>query len=531
MPPITDQPIRVLAHDFAHIRFSPGAVVPYHGLDRYKAINVYDLRNGALITEVIPPDDSKFFDVAPDRSRILIQDDGAKELEIWRLGERPEKEIAWDPGLDHSTYVKWAVFVSPDEVLTGTNGGDLMLWSLPGPKRVYETYRLQYNVGPQYNVRPPRFTPDRRYLYDAIRYSVRFIDVKTGEMAGNVRLGDLANNDLWLGTCSISNDGTQVACFCEGSHASSRLLGAWDLNSGQRKWMALLPDNKAPTTKYGPGICWLDKDFLLVGHYLFSIKHQRAVWRYKNQPLGCLPDGRVWVGKRIDQQNVLLAAVNLPGADVLDHLATNPDFGTPQIAQGAGFSIQVQLKVRPPEADFQQRLTEMLEQKLVACGYRVADAHPNSLRVVISDRDTGKTVRLGKFTRFKSGTERYEGQTLELPDRILSCVTDVIDSNGNSVDQLTRTFATSRLKATIEIKGDWRTTAQNARWNEFLMDLDRFLRFKGEYGQPAIPESDLFPVVNEPAEPQTHAPAHPTGSSLRASVTSGSRPMLTRGRT
>lgn len=142
-----------------------------------------DLRSGAEAGRLELPPGVALLAIDREAARaITIDAVEGRRLDIWSL-DTGKHVVGWRPDPDHRDErgrVVLAELVGPDRMLTVTAGGQAGLWKLPAVEPVWR-WNLERFDG-------RRTTPGGKYLVGVQGRFVRFINVATGELAGDVRL-------------------------------------------------------------------------------------------------------------------------------------------------------------------------------------------------------------------------------------------------------------------------------------------------------------------------------------------------------
>ena len=482
---ITDMPIAVGRADTA-LLIDADPPLAYSlardGMD-YE-IRVYSLRDGQQLKRAPVENARALFAGAPDGSRAAVSDSTyCTELKCVRLDDPSVVEAKWQPHVGKR--LRWAEFVSPDQMLTCSIDGQLRMWKMPQSTQVYEAEIT-------YGELLPRFTPDRRYLYDVSGCTVRFVDVTTGTYAAGVELeADEAETRLSYPT--LANDGKTFWAFVNLPRAASRMFGCWDLQTRRRLFLTDMPADAGQPRR-------LTADYLLMGEYLFSMKHRKFIWKLPRfRPLAVMPNGVCWVRSNYNSE-LVLTTVKVPDDSLISKLEEQAGKTQTFAKLGDAVSLDVQMKVQPPSSDrdFPQKLTALLRQRLGEAGYKVADGQPRILRAVVTENDTGEEILFQKVAKSRSVGEIGTGETESVREIALVGSIDLIDQSGKSYYHVQRSRSPNHEYQTLELKlfQDLNALLMRRRWNGLLDQLKQSLHLNPEYMMFDMGESQVSVVLD-----------------------------------
>jgi DNA-binding beta-propeller fold protein YncE len=322
--------------------------------------------------DVLP--NSRALDISPDGSLVLVavtkswgSQLNARRLEVYSL-EKKKHVFAWrlEPevpteGQRNTTNTQFAGahFIEKNLVLTETETGRLMLWTLPEAKATWVFDGKLKIAG---------FSPGRRYvlLHDREHQKLRWMEVRTGKWCGDWKYDGYQEPAL-----AFSPNGDKIA------HATTlngyTALRIYKVSDGSPVKEYVVPPLWASEER----ISWNAERYLLVDRVLFDLENGAPAWQIhvSGQPL-IGPDGKYWFIETA-RGGTSLSPSEVPSDDMLRSLAKlKPKPVAPIIGPGTRMSVQVGSLaggLNPSEAQ------KVLEQQVESRGWVVDPAAPFKL--------------------------------------------------------------------------------------------------------------------------------------------------------
>jgi hypothetical protein len=342
-------------------------------------IDRINVGGGASAGSLEIPGHADLLDFAADGKLALLRQ-GEDRLDLYSFAAAPAKHVVgFRPyeGDKNGEKVGWAGIVSPEQILTVSNSGRMVLWSLPAAKAVYE---IALSTGdPQWSG-GFAFSPNRKYLAFGNGQGVTLFDPAAGQPVAQLHGPNSSGDHI-----AFSFDGTRLAHFTYRPYPNLR---AYDLAAGK-----LIGDAALPKETWTGPVAWAGAGHLLVGGYLADLEKKIAVWRYSLDAFGPAitgaPDPRVWafVQGQLNQPPALVA-FNLPHEDAKKVIASIRAEQNIVLKPGMKISVEAGVEGKP---DYQAKVLETLKARCKDAGLVVDDNQP--IRLVASTSNTGsKTI-------------------------------------------------------------------------------------------------------------------------------------------
>ena len=399
----------------------------------------FDLAGGKDLGKVDLPNVVDPIALSPDGSLLLLREAKARDrLDV--VSAADGKPVAgWRPYEKESPDargVAWAAFLDSNRVLSVSNGGTLVLWSLPKCKASY--------VAEDAFVGSPVLSPDRALVAGFDGRSLRVLDAETGALKGEGAAPTGLGQRVEMKAAAFRPDGQEFVGVFQGS-----TLVRWDLKAGKIASRFALTSPVA-----GTSLEWAGNGHVLLDNRLvIDLASKRAVWEYAGgQVGGAGPDGRHWLVARgiPGQESGRLASIDSPDPSVEKAEALLADPRSPALLR-PGFRVSLQLNINGPPKDapaFRQALADAIGARLKQDGLTVVEDGapakrpdvlpvsyiPSSSRAALAgpdarlvinarEKDTGKTIQ---YRRLGQGPRDI--QVVKLID--LACEMSLVDAAG-----------------------------------------------------------------------------------------------------
>jgi WD40 repeat protein len=390
----------------------------------------FDLATGKALGRVDFPSVSDPIALSPDNSSFILRDSKLKDrLDLVAAdgkqitGWRPyEKDSPGDKA------VAWAAFLDPNRVLTVSDRGTLILWSLPKCKAVYVVENA-FNGS-------SALSPDRSIVAGFDGRGLRVIDAETGAWKGEGASPTGLGPQAELKSLAFRPDGQALVALFKPS-----TVAVWNLKTGK-----VTVHNSLVMPSQGNSIFLADEDHVLLDHSsIINLNTKQVVWRFllgsfihPSAAIG--PDGRTWAILRgtIGQLTARLGSFAPIDPQCEKAEAILADRNAPCVLR-PGSSVSLQLDVNGPPQDpqgFRQAVTDAIAAKLKYQGMSLnAQAGQNSPRIIlnIKDKDVGRNLEYRRM-----GDVRGPLQVVKLVDLI--CEFSMVDAQGATVWSTSRTF-------------------------------------------------------------------------------------------
>jgi hypothetical protein len=326
-----------------------------HGASR-TVVDRIGLAGGIAAGSFEFPSQPELLDLSADGKFILLKT-GTDRLDLYSLAAGAAKPVvAFRPydGDKKGAAVKFGAIVSPEQVLTVSAAGRLVLWNVQGVKAVYEMTTQRDGFA---------LSPSRTQFAFTNGAGVTLIDVASGKVLASLKG---AGHSFFGGTLAFHSDGSKLALLVSQPYPR---LQAFDLASGK-----MLADAALPKEAGAGGLWWTDESHVLVAGLLFDVNLQSVIWKYVQDPfaprfLGS-PDHRfAFVHGGFKQPSALLP-VALPHAQAKQ--AAGQMKAEENVAVGPGTKVAIAVSVTG-DAAFIKKVTEALTKHVQAAGWVVAD--------------------------------------------------------------------------------------------------------------------------------------------------------------
>jgi hypothetical protein len=339
---------------------------------------------------------------------IVTTDTAGRRLDLWGADGNPRASWAPYPESLAQPKVVWAHLLSGERVLTASEGGQVVLWSIPKCQALF--------IVDTNGLKGWQVTPGGKYVVGHNKGIVRFLDASTGAGVGDLTPLTNANalpepddsfqkNQVRL---AINPTGTELAL------ASVFHIKRWNLTTG-------VPAPNIGGPSFGD-LRWAGPNHLLIGNtQLYSLKYDAVVWHYHLGHPGKwaaqAPDQRLWylhVGFGGGQRSAVVVPTTLPGpteASTITAIAEGPNR---LILPGAKVSMNVNLsggQVGDAVAKTQEALTRNWKQR----GLVVVPANGDiAVDFTVTERDTGETMSFRPLGFGALGGQNQSARVLEL---------------------------------------------------------------------------------------------------------------------
>ena len=340
-------------------------------------IDRINLAGGTPAGSLEVPTHAELLDVSPDGKFVLVRQ-GGDRVDLYGMG--PTKHVVgFRPyeGDKNGDKVGWAGILSPEQFLTLSSAGRLVLWSVAGPKAVYE---LGLAAGDPASGAGIAFSPTRKQLAIANGEGVTLLDPATGASVGALK-GVRATGDH----IAFSHDGARLAHF---TYRPYPALRAYDLATG-----TLIGDCALPKETWTGPVAWAAPGYVLVNGYLADLEKKIAVWRYQDGAFAPRitghADARLWayVAGQMSQPPALVA-YTVPHDEAKKVIASIRAQENILLKPGMKVTVESAVQGTP---EYQQTVLESLRARCQEVGLVVADNQP--IRLVASVVTKGsKTV-------------------------------------------------------------------------------------------------------------------------------------------
>jgi len=320
------------------------------------------------------PNSVDLLDLSADGKTMLVKT-GEDRLDLYSLATGAAKHVLglrpYD-GDKNGAAIKFAAIISPEQFLTVSQSGRLILWNVQGAKAVYEmaTQRDGFAI-----------SPNRAQFAFVNGSGVTIIDTANGQVLASL-VGP--QSSIWTVELAFHPDGSRLAYFL---HFPYPRLLAFDLSTGQT-----LADCALPKDVHPGGIYWADSTNILVGGSLVSLEQKTVVWRYQRDPFSPIfkgsPDNRWAFVSAANNQPPALLQVAIPHNEAKQAAAALKPAENIVVRPGTKVSIQVSVT---GDADFPKKVTDALAQHAKDAGWVVADNADVHL-VATTTAKAGKTM-------------------------------------------------------------------------------------------------------------------------------------------
>lgn len=301
------------------------------------------------------PEKSELMDLSADGKMLLVKT-SEERIDLYSIAAGAAKPVLglrpYDGDKDGAG-IKFAAVLSPEQLLTVSNAGRLVVWNVAGAKAIYEMRTQRDGFA---------LSPSRAQFAFANGKGVTVIDAASGGVLGTLA-GPMT---VFAGQVVFSADGSRLAYFS--SYPYPRLV-AYDLSSGKT-----LADAGLPKEAGNGQVFWTDASHLLVAGCLFDVERKCVIWRYAHDVfmphlIGAPQSGWAFVRGEGNQPSALLA-VALPHAEAkAAEAALKPG---ENIAVGPGTKVSVQVSITG-DAAFQTKVADALKKHVADAGWVVAD--------------------------------------------------------------------------------------------------------------------------------------------------------------
>jgi WD40 repeat protein len=269
-------------------RFGSGAVIypavpsPFVGHvdgSGKSTIHVWDLRSGnrrGPLTIDMPS--GRAIALSPDGELVASAETGKPKIQIWPLaGKRPQREIDLEERFPSIQIMK---FVTPTRLLfVTTTSNALHVFDIKTGKEV-----IKIGVESLHDPKQLAISPGGHYAACVTGFNkpVQIFDLRNGEAAGELTLGDSSTGLTQLAGLRFSADGEELAALTEGQ--GSELI-CWSMKSGKEvarhtfnRSLHQLVDNSS--SYYGCPIDFIpgNKGWLLFGRAIIDREKGGPIW-------------------------------------------------------------------------------------------------------------------------------------------------------------------------------------------------------------------------------------------------------------
>jgi hypothetical protein len=334
---------------------------------------------------------------------------GSDRVDVYSLAAPgPAKSVlAFRPydGDKNGAAVKFAAAVSPEQLITVSQSGRLVLWQLAGAKAVYEMAVKSDDF---------EFSPNRKQLAFSNGAGVSIIDPATGQV-----LASLSENPGQLTQLAFSPDGARLAHFAAQPYAR---VTVYDLATGKT-----VGDCTLPKDAWTGQVAFAGPAHVLVAGYLCEPAKRLVVWRYAPDPFspkarGGQPDDRYWAFVKGEfRQPSALVPVVLPHDEAKKLIANlNPN---DLLIVRPGVKVAVTASVTG-DAAFQKKVLDHLTERATAAGLVVDPAAP----IRLTATTTAKAARTMQYHVIGGNPAN---QTVSIPS--YECKVTLTDGGGQTL--------------------------------------------------------------------------------------------------
>ncbi len=302
------------------------------------------------------PSSMELLDLSADGKTVLLKT-GEDRIDLYSLAAGSAKPVvAFRPydGDKNGAAVKFAAIVSPEQILTVSTAGRLVLWNVQGVKAVYEMTTQREGCA---------LSPSRTQFAFTNGTGVSIIDVASGGVLASL---SGAGHSFFGGALAITPDGSKLALFVGQPYPR---LQAFDLATGK-----MIADSGLPREAGAGRISWADPLHLLVSGFLFDVELKSVIWRYVYGGImprfEGAPDNRFAYVHGTFNQPAALVQVSLPHAEAKAAAAGLK--AEQNVAVGPGTKVAIAVSVTG-DAAFQKKVTEALTKHVQDAGWVVAD--------------------------------------------------------------------------------------------------------------------------------------------------------------
>lgn len=351
-------------------------------------ILVCSLETSKLMTEATAP--GKYIPLAihNDGKTVLVKRDefgfgNQDRLELWQVASKTiTRTIQWvpyDDGKGGDRDVSWGSFLGDDRMITVSNKGRLIIWSIDEIKPLL-TMDIQSGG-------KPAISPDQKYVAFSTGKDVAVLDLAREEVVATLSIPAVQ----WP-AMAFSTNRKRLAM------AAFDRLFVWDFATGD-----LCCEMPYQGINVSGNITWTSDEHVLLGNrFLIDVDSQVKLWDYQGAEFALQLAGITWfVFTDGHQQPGALLGAQLPPASVKDALAkamSEPDFFVLQ----PGTTVRIDVSgVDAAGRDFAEKA---LTARLKDAGFEVG---PKGTILLVAQTEVGKErqVSFHSFGRF--GSQNY----------------------------------------------------------------------------------------------------------------------------
>lgn len=364
--------------------------------EKPRRVGRLDLSTGKITKQVELPPGSALVGIGQDGMSFLTTEaQEGRRVDVWSF-ETGKHVAGWRPYQqepEKERKVVAARAIAPDQVVTVSSAGKIVLCSLPDCKPVYVADVPDFTA--------VTWTASGKYLAGLQRGVVRFVESATGKMAGDLEPPFPPQIDVNAPkVLALRPDGGEAAAVL-GQAGEIPHLVRWDLASGKvidDTPFRFVPPNGLKLQYAGT------KHLLVEERDLFDLARKATVWTYRVEPMfeGRFaterPDGRCWYVASVgaNQENSALVAANLPEPGVEKYVKDIADGPNAVLRPGTQVAVQVNYS-GSSNGEAGTKTLEILRQSFEKRGLKLTESANLVVQLTVTQRDTGEKLEFRKL--------------------------------------------------------------------------------------------------------------------------------------